>query len=119
MRKIGTDALPNVSGAPYSTFAAGFQIALNQRDRMPHSTVIAQGLMYAAAGGFLPAGVLGLASIGLPRVCLRSLLPVRGPSRVAVHQVVLPEAVRSLEPLAVGSSGYAVQDRTLMVSQTV
>ena len=43
----------------------------------------AQGMLYAAAGGFLSAGVLGLASIGLPLIVVGLIaLTSAGPRRI-------------------------------------
>jgi hypothetical protein len=41
----------------------------------------AQAMLYAAAGGFLPAGVLGLASIGLPLILVGLLALVSAGAR--------------------------------------
>ena len=56
------------------------------RDRNDHW---AQAMLYVAAGGFVPAGILGLASVGLPLLlvgllALISAGPRRIPQRVGV-----------------------------------
>jgi hypothetical protein len=58
---------------------------------------IAQGMLYASAGGFVPAGVLGLASIGLPLILvgLLALISV-GPRRITYRSGVVAGAVSAI-----------------------
>ncbi len=57
----------------------------------------AQGMLYAAAGGFLPAGVLGLASVGLPLILggLLALVSV-GPRRIPLRFGVAAGALSAI-----------------------
>jgi hypothetical protein len=57
----------------------------------------AQAMLYAAAGGFLPAGVLGLASIGLPLILVGLLALVSaGPRRIPLRFGVAAGALSAI-----------------------
>ena len=63
---------------------------------------LAQALLYAAAGGLLPAGVLGLASIGLPLIVAGLLALVAAGSRLIPLPLGVTAAVLSTSAFFVG-----------------
>ena len=57
----------------------------------------AQGMLYSAAGGFLPAGVIGLASVGLPLILVGLLaLASAGPRRLPLRFGVAAGALSAI-----------------------
>ncbi len=62
----------------------------------------AQGMLYAATGGFLPAGVLGLASIGLPLILVGLLALVSAGSRQIPLRFVVAAHALSAIPFVIG-----------------
>jgi hypothetical protein len=79
-----------------AALALGAAVIRNRNDRW------AQAMLYAAAGGFLPAGVLGLASIGLPLILAGLLALAAAGPRLIPLPLGVAAAVLSASAFFVG-----------------